>query len=157
MYFEDTMPGIDLTMSAELLRSCSCVYTHTSLEGELMFVGNCLLSEVFTAPDAHRNSEWINLFLTIAMPFKLSILLISADSVKCQNMAGSIARDKRPRCNVYGTRTTQGRVQCIETGAIYQNAAQACRVMDISSAAMSNHLNKRPHCKTIKGFTFKRI
>lgn len=57
--------------------------------------------------------------------------------------------------------TTQGgvgnAVRCIETGEIYDSQRQACIDLDLTQAALSQHLNRRTGYKTVRGHTFEKV
>lgn len=46
------------------------------------------------------------------------------------------------------------KVQCDQTGEVYNSASHACQTLGIPQSRMSQHLSRRPGYKTIKGMTF---
>lgn len=49
------------------------------------------------------------------------------------------------------------RVKCIETGVVYDSAAQASDAHGVFPSAMSNHLNRPTRFKRVAGKTFVRV
>ena len=49
------------------------------------------------------------------------------------------------------------RIQCVTTGTVYQSQSEACRVLGINPAIMSQHLRGKGYYETIKGMWFKYV
>lgn len=131
------------------------VYLHSSGQ-QMLWIGCCREAELLGAPDARRNSEWLH--RVSKGPIAMTVLGTFDNEREAQTAALEAVAINKPICNLVGTvRGNRGRVQCIETGAVYSNASEACRMVKCSAPAMSNHLSGSPQQRTIKGFTFRRI
>lgn len=49
------------------------------------------------------------------------------------------------------------RVKCNETGEVFDTIAKAAKVLNISRTSISIHLNNRPRCSHVGGYTFTRV
>lgn len=52
---------------------------------------------------------------------------------------------------------TQSRIQCVETGEIFDTATQAAASVYASPSEMSHHLNGSRGVHTVRGYTFRRL
>ena len=114
-----------------------------------LYVGFCPLDEVFRIPDARRRT---------ALPGDVIITLQITDV--CTTRGAALHKSSRRSMDL-GTpplnRVTTSGVQCIETGDIWDNAAQVVEAHMLSASALSNHLAGKPGHKTVKGRTYRRV
>lgn len=139
-------------------------YLHELLDpntGEFkpFYAGACRLCDVFASPDAQKNSAWKEYMN--ANPdaiYRIRVMNIEQTERFAASNILTLRKAFNPYCNAHGIfENRNSRVQCIETGIIYNSSAEACRALDLSSSALSNHLAGRTGFKTVKGYTFTRI
>lgn len=62
---------------------------------------------------------------------------------------------RTPALNISIGIRSHGRIKCKETGVVYKNQAEACRVMNIDQPRLSHHLKGKSGYKTIYGMTYQ--
>lgn len=141
------------------------VYEHWALfkneagedEYKIMYAGFCKLQDLMFAPDARKNSAWRDHVLNnpnVIMKLKATYETL----FEASNHRYKIWMENKPFCNERG-RVPTGRtmIRCIETGEVFENSSKACEQYSIPPGNMSNHLNRKPGHKTLKGLTFERV
>jgi hypothetical protein len=144
-----------LSGSLESLRKTWCVYEHR-MQGSpppLVYIGACLLRDLWTAPDARRNTAWVKL-VTIDTPLLISVTHIGTIS-ECLNARASAIATHRPVCNVTGRdiSTTARLIRC-SNGQTYRTQQEAAETLGISQSAISKVLRRVPHHVSVQGYTF---
>lgn len=151
-----------ISLSLEQIDNAYCVYTHsiTHPDGrnELIYVGSCRTVDLMRAPDARRNSKWREIMRNPA--FHIITIEIRA-FYEHRNIAVLEAErlgiHLKAICNTTDTRDKPQTIRCVETGEIFETAAQACKEYDIKPSAMSNHLNNKQSYRTVRNLTFERV
>ena len=140
-------------------RKAWCMYEHhvPSRPGEPpmhIYTGACLLRDVFAAPDAKRNTEWIKLVNPELTPVMLVITAIGTIS-EMLNARAIATRDKPTHCNRYGRDlSTTNRVLKCSNGQTYHSQQHAADELGLNQSQLSKHLRRLPGHKSIKGYTF---
>jgi hypothetical protein len=123
------------------------------------YAGVCRLSEVFSSPDASMNSEWKKYFDEHPnAEYRLRVMNYEESENAAITHILPIRRMFNPHCNAIGVYDGRNaRVECLETGIIYNSASEACRTLNLSQSALSNHLNGRVGYKKVRGMTFRKV
>lgn len=141
---------------------------HAALPGADRFqayVGRCRLDELHMLTDARRNEAMRNLlqnadFMRVA---QITILAIETDpkTIFEKHINGFTMLLNPAHAYISETdvmRPKRGRqtekIECNETGEIWENAAAACKALAVDPAAMSRHL--KTGRGRVAGCTFKR-
>lgn len=135
-------------------RNQFCTYSLT-MHGAVIFIGACRYADLMQFDDANKNSEFVRM---VKHSDWLEFELIATHPTLADAKADQRARIEtdKPHCNINGkTFTKSSRVRCVTTGAIFDNAAQACIATGVSRASMSNHLNRRAGYETVKKLQFE--
>lgn len=128
------------------------LYTVKRETGGVLFVGCdkiiniALFKQLITIPQFEKDKAYI---IDIYTPHRKYYEGMNAVSSFINTFCASTPYFNTIQCL---TRTLP--VQCVETGVIYDSANEACKALGIHNPRMSNHLNKRPGHKTIKGLSF---
>ena len=137
-----------------------CVYTHTVNYAEgakIMWVGTCLLKECLNGHDARKNKAWRQHIAPLT-DVTVDIVALTVNQPEAYTEMARISRTERPFCNVQGERDrSYGQVRCVEDGNTFVNASQAASFYNISTSALSNHLNGRKGYTSIHTLHFERI
>lgn len=132
------------------------VYTH-SVNGELIFVGCCLLPEIGLMTAARCNSEWVRVART-GIKIKMAIIAATTDERIAQFHLAITISEHKPYCNIngkpIGNTHKRKQVRCEQTGTLFGSVREAAQAALVTSATMSNHLNKRPGYATIRSKTY---
>lgn len=135
-----------------------CVYEHYYGENDtLIYIGLCRLIDVFSAPDARNNSEWVKL---VNDTYALTLRIIATGTrANCFAYHGHHMTTRgRPVCNARGVHAgARNVIECIETGARFNTQEEASRGMGVSQSAISQHLQGKPNFARVKGYTFRRV
>lgn len=140
-------------------RDIWCCYTHFYPVDGVIWVGHCRLVEVFDAPDARKNSEWIKRYQS-DRSLKIGIVSLHNTPYAMHDAANAmfpIYKQFKPHCNLHGhLMSGASTVYCVETGVTYESASAACKAFNIANSNMSQHLNNPGSYAKVKGLTFKR-
>lgn len=134
------------------------VYQHSSVAGALLWIGYCRAPDVLQAPDARDSADWVAQVGT-APALALHVLSLHDTGSQAMREAMRLIRLHRPPANLSGGVRAPGnqrRVECVDTGAIYDSAAEACRIHGIHKSQMSVYLQRRDGRK-IRGLTFRYV
>jgi len=150
--------NIHLITTASDVRQLHAIYTHSDIDGKVQYVGVTPLSMLFTLHDAQCNSLWPDKFGAPLTTLELKVIALTASEKEAYLEQRRLIALHNPECNKKGfyADPRQQQVQCIETGEIWETAADACRAHGLSTSALSNHLNRKPGHRTIKGRTYVR-
>lgn len=91
------------------------------------------------------------------LTYEIEFLARTNNRIEGDNKLNNLIRlnGKTPPYNLrmvtYGNRM---RILCIDTGVIYQNAQEIIRQLGLNQSVLSNHLNRRPGYRTVKGYRF---
>ena len=131
-------------------------YSHT-MNDQPLYVGACLMSELTSAPDARRNSEWARI-VTEASTIIVRVVSVHDNFPAAQAAALGHALITRAHCNIHGHNIGSKRdvIVCVETGEQFATAAEAARAHGISASNLSNHLSGKPGFRAVKGRTYHR-
>lgn len=147
----------------EHLREAYCIYEHWIFDDLqqsdiCIYVGMCRLHEVYTMPDAYRNSMWIQMAndgLTLTVK-----IIMTGTYEECANERARIVfgGTNRPVCNVQGTDMggVSTAIICNETNIRYSSQIEAARALGCAQSQLSGHLARKTGFKRVKGFTFRR-
>lgn len=138
-------------------RQFAC-YLHT-MNDQPLYVGACRLSELMDAPDARQNSEW-NRCVVAQSAVTLTIVSEHPTLLEAETAALIHALTVKAYCNLNGQKVIEKRgnaVMCIDTGEEFATAAEAAKILKLSTSNLSNHLNGKAGFHTVKGKRFKWI
>jgi hypothetical protein len=151
---------LTLSGTIEQHRKLWCMYTHSvaGAPGEppvTVYVGACLLRDVFTAPDARRNSEWLKTVQPDSTVLMLSVMA-TGDMSEMLNKKAVMVRDMSPICNRIGRDvTTMARMLTCSNGKTYRSQQDAADELGINQSQLSKHLRGVAGYKSVKGYTFR--
>lgn len=151
------LPIFEARIPVEGMNEIYCCYSHT-IGDEIMFIGVCRTHEIFFAPDARKNSEWKKVFANQQI-LELKMHMIGS-SLDCQRFRETWMRTfkRRPRCNLFGHMTERfSKIQCVETGEIFESQVAVCLAVGVATSQMSNHIRGVPGHRTIKGRRYIKI
>jgi len=130
---------------------------YDSATAHVKYVGCCRLTELFNVPDARANV----LFDEVFGPDKSLILrMINMHDDKNKAMSAQrklIHEYSVPEMNQVSSLTRHAKIECINTGEVFDNAAHVCRAHGLPQPALSNHLNNKSGYNTVKGRTYRRM
>ena len=130
------------------------VFIVRNAKNEIIFIGNDRLSHVTTLkkllPHPSFDIDEVYTIEILTAHEKYFDAINTGNALISQLCKGSI-----PFFNKHVHYARIAKVQCIESGVIYQNASQAGQALDIPRPRLSMHLNNKPGHKHIKGLTFK--
>jgi len=135
-----------------------CVYECYSKADALnpAYMGVCRLTEVFSFPDAQANTAWREMFRdNPASLMMIKIKYVAATEVDCINARRAFVMQNPPPCNMRG-RPTRSRIVCDQTGQEWKTIVEAADAIKSSPSNLSNHINRKPGFKSVKGYTFTR-
>lgn len=148
------------TTAGGLLRHFALYYLKDAA-GVTQFMGIDRLAQIFALQSARRIPEFDNIFPPTA-PIKIEIVF-QGTMVECRNTLYRVAQTYgTPPLNRAGLSIMIGsgkntRVQCNETGEIFNTISEASAALGMAASAISNNINAKPGCRTVKGKTFKRV
>jgi len=131
---------------SDFRKSWAVYIVHDAGSAAPLIVGMCRLSELFGMPDNK---------LPVDTAVILRILTICPDR-------GTAAQQQAIQARAHGVTITMAtmsnaKIQCIETGDIYHNAAECAVSCEIDPTALSKHLRGKPGFKTVKGRTYRKV
>ena len=136
-----------------------CVYSvrEAPLPGdpiETLFIGSARLIELYAFPDAQRNTEWLRR-VTPDTQLIVTVLYLG-DKVECWNEASRLSlTEPRPICNRLGLNMHgSSRPILCSNGQRYETQTEAAQALGINQAQLSQHLQRKPGFKSVKGLTF---
>lgn len=120
---------------------------------EPMLITAVRLVDAYTFAEASRNSEWRK-YVTPDHGVIVQIHVIGTRQ-ECVTEANKMImhRNPRPRGNVYGYNSFSlaRKIQC-SNGQVYENQAEAARLLDVNQGAISRNLSGG--LKQVKGYIF---
>lgn len=123
------------------------------------WIGYCRTGDLIMTPDAYASPAWRATVLQ-APGVTLAVLSLHDVEQAAMRACSAAVRTYQPHVNLETGATGSGRggrrVQCVETGQIYDTAAAAAEAHGIFASQMSVYLNRRNGGK-VKGWTFRRI
>lgn len=150
--------NVHVVTTANDIRQLYAIYSHADINGQIKYIGVCPLSELFQMTDATANSLWHDHFGTPLTTLEIRVIALTASETEAYREQMRLINVHSPVCNRKGfyIDAKKQRVECIETGELFENAAAAARAHGVSHSALTNHLNRRAGHKTVKGRTYKR-
>jgi len=148
---------MQVTLTRDQMQTAFCVYSH-AMGGAVVFLGICQIRDVYNAPDARNNTEWVKMTENNAQ-VTVTVLHASEDANECINHRYKLFKEQgTPLCNqrgqFYGSVLTH--VKCIETGEIFVSQADCARVLGLNKSQLCNHLNRNAGFNSVKGRTFEK-
>lgn len=125
------------------------VYSYQN-EQEYLYFGAGPMSEILNFRQVIGNSRF-------SMDKEVTVVFHSVHNNKYEalaqipNMVRTLNGGRLPIINKESGMLRGKEVMCMETGVTYTNARQACLMLDINPARMSQHLRKRPGFRTVEG------
>lgn len=120
---------------------------------EIVYIGFGHLNEIYSFqnvmcyPSFDKSADYT---VIIHDAYKTRYEAVNAVNV----LINEICKGRLPRLNME-TYANKGRaIICNETGIIYPNAYEACKMLHIQPPRLCNHLKRRKGHKTIHGLTF---
>lgn len=150
-----------LTATVEQMRENYCFYIQQLMpSGEVFYAGICKLRDVFTCPDAYKNTHWratINDQSTI----RTTVMATSDKENEVHNELSSFLKlSCRPTANAKGFQQSgSAAITCTlgpNAGKSYATQDRAAIENGISQPSLSNHLNGRRGYETVRGMKFRR-
>lgn len=140
------------------VRQLYAVYTCADTNGVIQYVGVSLLSKLFTLEDAYNNSEFSRIFADIYSSIEIKCVSLTTIEGEALAEARNLIRTHAPHCNLRGfyQRPEYQSVVCDQTGEIFHSVRACATAHGLSASALSNHLNRKPGYKTVKGKTYRR-
>ena len=137
----------------EEMSSAWCMYTLLDKEtAKTVYVGHCLLSEVFNMPDARLTPSFDE-----GKPVILRVGIIALDKIDVKTAAQEILnKDGTPPWNRAALCTRNSAIKCIDTGEVFASVKEAVKAHGLTQSALSNHLNGKKGYKQVKGRTYRR-
>lgn len=118
----------------------------------VIYAGVGKIADVFTLARLKAFREF-----DLEVAYKVEILSSHVRLIDAQNALSSWIRQngvKPPKYNMaQATKYVRG-IYCVETGKTYKSQTDAAADLNISQSALSQHLNRVPGHKSIKGLTF---
>lgn len=141
------------------LRKAWCVYEHymqtnPELPPERIYIGACLLRDVWAAPDARRNTEWLRI---VNDDTQLLTVLTGIGTITeaLNHRAAAIMSGAMPRCNQVGRDISNSRVRIMcSNGQSYPTQAEAAAQLGVAQSSISKLLRGAPGFKSVNGYTF---
>ena len=132
-----------------------CCYSH-EVDGEIIFIGECLLKEYLSYPDARQNSEWNK--LTRDDPeiiTRVHIVSPSRNEVMSFKFA-YIRNNGHPPCNKAGHRVAPAKpkIRCMQDGKIFDTQLEVAKFYGLNQGSLSRHLRGHPSNRSVGGLTF---
>ena len=146
-----------VTLNRHQMQTAFCVYSHV-IDGVVVYLGLCPIKEVYNAPDARNNTEWIKM-TNGDKPVTITVLHAAENANDCINYRYRIFKEQgTPICNAKGQfySSILTNVRCIETGEMFESQSQCARILGLNKSQLCNHLNRLPGFKTVKGRTFEK-
>ena len=125
---------------------------HTADDREPKFIWYDRLCDIITQSSLKRTEDYDPNVL-----YEFKILKCCDSKLKAEMSLNEIIdmNGKTPPYNLrFYTYNNKYRIACIETGDVYNNASEACRLLKLPMSAMSNHLQRKPGFKQVKGLRF---
>lgn len=120
---------------------------------KVVYVGMCKMNVLFALPDFQGlNTDTI----LENDAFSLKIINISDDKKEALKLHVNAIREHGvPDLNKYGHyKKRRSRIQCVETGEIWNTIQECARVQGIDPGALSRHLRALPGHVTVRGMTY---
>lgn len=150
-----TASGVRFTQTDD-----ACVAYLHSIGGVVHYAGYCRLTELFRAPDAHRNVVW----RAVVMPSNEVEVMVTNTFYgehamrKAMDAARAFAKQFNPVCNINAQIVPSKQViKCVETGQVFQTAAEVCKLYGMHASNFSVYLNRAEPGAKIKGLTFVKV
>jgi hypothetical protein len=153
-----TPSNITLDTTAASLQQLYAVYMHLHC-GVPQYIGVTPLHEVFTLQDARCNSMWGDIFARDRTSvLEIRVLATTTIEREAYDEQRRLVLQHRPVCNIKGRwiDPKRQRVECVQTGEIFDNASDAAKAHNVAYSQLSNHLNSKPGHRTVKGRTYVR-
>lgn len=148
-------PQFTGTIRRSTLNDEWCVYSHT-IEGIVIFIGECLLREVMEYPDARQNSEWQAVTETDP-EINMMVHMTSLSRMQVSNWKHNyIRKNGHPICNKNGRFVGEQKafIRCVEDGRLYKTQKECADYYGFSQGSLSKHLRGNPQNKRVAGKTF---
>lgn len=149
---------INITVTREALdKHTWCVYLHF-INGDTtpIFAGVCRVRALLDMQEARGNSAWTELVLG-PTPIRIALIHTTDSYYEAVNFRMKYIIAQKPICNMQGKSIGVSRIiVCNETGQEYASITEAARKMDAGLSNMTNHINRKPGFKSVKGYTFRR-
>lgn len=152
--------NINLIIAAKDAYDMYAVYVHRdATDKTIHFVGCCTLDKLFTSPDARSNKQWLQMYGNSGAAYELEVITLSNNMKEAYSEQRRLIQIYDPICNRRGfwLDTRHMRVQCVETGEIFDTATECAAAHSITASALSNHLRQKRGFNTVGGRTYKRI
>lgn len=150
--------NIRLISTANDIRSLYAVYEHRDINETVQYVGVTPLVELFALTDAQCNSMWPDIFSKPVTTLDINVVAVTPDEREAYQEMHRLISIHNPTCNRkgYWVDPRKQNVICNETGETWDTAVAASRAHGLSYSQLSNHLNRKPGYKTVKGRTYRR-
>lgn len=135
------------------------VYSHTLPHGPgPAWIGTCRAADLLLAPDALLVPAWRQTVQPVH-GVRLTVLSLHPTAHEAQRATLAAVRLHRPPVNLQAGPIGSGvgrAVLCVETGVLYDTAAECAKAHGFFESQLSVYLNKRKP-GTLRGYTFKRV
>lgn len=128
------------------------VYAVYTLDKEPKFIWYDRLCDIITQSSLKKTEDYDPTIM-----YRFSLLKCCDSKIKAENSLNEIIdiNGKTPPYNLrFHTYNNRYRIACIETGDVYNNASDACKLLGLSTSALCNHLQRKPGFKQVKGLRF---
>lgn len=130
-----------------------CVYYLLTPEQKILFVWYSKISNAMSIIHAKANPAFDK-----NQQFSFHIYAIYKDQRQAINGMGEFFKlYGMPELNKTVTYNRRTKVQCVETGVIYNSQYECAKLEGLNQAQLSQHLRRNPGYKTIKGHTYKNL
>lgn len=121
---------------------------------EVLYVNHSSVRDMFSMTDVKYNQVYD---AALKQQYSLGYIRIVLVGMFTHQMDARIHADRlrwyyQPKAS--GAKYRRSRVQCVETGVIYANAAQAARELGVNRTSLSHHMSQRKGYETLHGKTF---
>ena len=123
------------------------------MTAQIIYMGCCKLTQVFSTPDARANgvvTNDLNMLITVEGIYQNKVDAIREQSLLCRNNNVTNIMAKA-RLNRYGT------IECIETGEKFRSINEIVIKYGATASALSNHLRGKPGFVTVQSKTYRRV
>lgn len=156
VFFKMKDINIVTTNLSKLSQEWAVYIIFDGITAKVEYVGMCLMSQLFSIPDAFANSAFIKMFpdghpviLRVDDVFK-----IKAEAIKRQAIL--INDHQLYKIMALGRFGRSAPIICNETGETFPTLADAARAHGIAAGNLSNHLNHKPGFRSLRNRTYSR-
>lgn len=126
------------------------------ITAKIEYVGMCLLSQLFSVPDAFANSAFAKIFSN-GHPAILRVDDIFRTRTEAMKRQGILITEHQLyKIMAEGRFGRSAPIVCNETGETFPTLADAARAHGIGAGNLSNHLNHKPGFRSLRNRTYSR-